>query len=411
MGPLIRRVALAAALLGCAEDPAPTQPPEETPPEVTEPGPGSEPEPEPEAQPEEPADLPAPEAAAPAALGAVPELTEPGCAFAAPAAIGPGEWGDVAASEGGFVAAVLHADEAGETLTTFRLDPAGGSAPLTERRLDHPVPPARRGAGPIVDAARVAWVDAERGLHVAPLEGGDPAPVGQPASLRFTPALVSGGEARAIAWTDDSGTPMRVRARRLGADGRPTGEAADLTPSGGGGAAPVAHGEGLVFLDPRAAMSVAHRASVGPQGFGEAAVARPVGLVTAPPQIAAIGEPPGLLAFTAVGAAATTAVGLVPLEGATPAQPIVRGTGYGTLHVDGDGRLLVADAPLDRPPESPRELHVHAVGADGALSEATVIRGPDGHARRGRIASSGELVAVLFEAAGRVYVSLGRCRP
>ena len=401
---------LSLLLIACSEDPRPTPAESVDPPEAPS---AVDPPPESEAPAPEPsAPDPAPAPVVPSEIGAAPPAPEAGCAFGTPSAIAAGQWGDVARADDGFVAATSSSEGTRETLSVWRLEAGAEPTRLSTHALTYPVPSDRRRAGPALSAEHVAWVDGERSLFVAPLSrDARPTRIGGPASLRFSPALVLAGDVRAVAWTDDSGTPMRVRGRHLRPSGEPTGEAADLTPEGGGGAAPSALGASIVFLDPRAAMSVAHRAEVGTDGFAPTTVARPVGLVTAPPVIAALGdEASPWLAFTLVGAAATTAVGLVELGGAAPARPIVPGTGYGTLHVDGDGRVVAADAPRDRPPDAPREIHVHVVGDDGALGEAAVITGPGGSGRRGRVAVGRDGVAVLFIEAGRAYVSFGRCR-
>ena len=120
-------------------------------------------------------------------------------------------------------------------------------------------------------------------------------------------------------------------------------------------------------------------------------------------------------AYTAVGSAATTAVGLARLDESAPAAALVPGTGYGALHVDvaslDEGRaVFVADAPQAAAPDAPRELHVRVLSSEGVLGEPAVVRAAEGTAERGRIAhAGGGVVAVAFTGVDGVHVAIGRC--
>ena len=93
------------------------------------------------------------------------------------------------------------------------------------------------------------------------------------------------------------------------------------------------------------------------------------------------------MGFTALGSAATSAVGLLRIEpGTGPVQALVRGTGYGRLQVDAAAgpRALVfaADAPRQKGARDEREVRVRQVD-DRGMGPQLVLRGPDGTAERG----------------------------
>lgn len=363
---------------------------------------------------------------------APPATPSSGCAFSEPArAHAVAGWFDIASAGDGFLIAGTAPTARGEEAFILRVPHDGPVESIARVALDQPVPADRRRASPALNVsatrAALALVDGEYRLLVAVF---DPrrassivlSPVATGASLRFTPALAARSEGWALAWTDEGETPMRVHGALLDPHGRARGRSTDLTPVAGGAAAPVflegSVASTLVFVDPREGMSVAHRVALRDDGFGRTEVVRPIGLVAAPPEMVAvrIGSM-DWLGYTAVGNLATAAVGLLPLEGTAPPVPLVRGTGYGVLHVDaarwGDrGAVFVADAPRASPPDSPRELHVRTVGASGAMSEPAVVRGPSGGASRGRIAVAdppAETVATVFTDADGTYVAIGRC--
>ncbi len=409
----LRSGVLVALLIGCG-DPEPLAPP---------------PEPVPAEEPATVAPAPAPD---PTPRPTVPTTDLPppptaGCAMGEPVRVEAGGWAGVAALDDGFAVLGSAPSGQGESVFVARVAPDGSTSVAARGALEHAVPPGHRRAVPAVASSRgrvaVAIVDGRRRLLVAELDLGAGAaltfaPVGENASLRFAPALVRSGDSWALAWTEEHGESLRVRAGLF--SGGALRSARELRADAGGAAAPAfvrgAREPALVFLDPRAGVSVAHRARVSGAGFGDPSIARPINLVTEPPEIAAVRlGAREWLAYTAVGAAATTAVGLAPLEGSAPPVPLVAGTGYGVLHVDAaalsdERAVLVADAPRGSPPDSPRELHVRVLGASGELGEPAVVRGPSGGAARGRIAATSDgLVAVTFTDGDAIHASIGRC--
>lgn len=408
-------IALPLIVLSCGEPETPRGPPPPTP----------EAEPARVAPPSEAPLPPAP--VAPAAD--LPPAPATGCAMGEPVRVHAGGWASVAALGDGFVVAGSAREDA-EIVFLVRADASGSTTTIARGSLEHPVPADHRRAVPAVasvDGARVALaiVDGQRRLVVAEADAGATdaelafAVAGTNASLRFTPALERFAHAWALAWTEERDESMRVRAG-LFSNGA-LGSARELRSDAGGSAAPTFVRGGpapaLVFLDPRAGVSVAHRAGLGSSGYGDPAIARPINLVTEPPELTAVRiGARDWIAYTAVGSAATTAVGLSPLEGTDAPVALVPGTGYGVLHVDaaplGERAVFVADAPQDSAPGSPRELHVRVVGADGQPGAPAIVRGPDGGASRGRIASARDgLIAVTFTEGDAVYLSIGRCAP
>lgn len=386
---------------------------------------------------EVPGEAPAREPRAPAPPAAhepppanLPSAPTSGCALGAPRlVVAGGEWAAIAALDGAFVVAGSAREGTEERAFIAKVELDGTTATRVQSPLEHPAPAGHRRAGPAlaVDGQRIALalVDGARRLMLAETTSGGALEwraLGSGASLRFAPALAPSPGAWRVAWTVEAeGAPPHVRltGARSGAG---TGGFAlhELRPPGGGAAAPrFLAGDGeptLFFLDPRAGVSVVHRARALPGRAIEPTVARPLNLVAEPPEIAVVRAGDAeWIAYTAIGSVATSAIGLARLDDSAPPVPLVPGTGYGVLHVDAarlapDGAVFVADAPTASAPDAPRELHVRALSRAGALSEPAVVRGPAGTAARGRVAHAGEgVIAVAFTSADGVFVAIGRC--
>lgn len=335
----------------------------------------------------------------------------------------------IAAYAAGFAVAGYARGDAGEELFVVHVSPGSAPRPLRRIRIE-PGASTERIAPPAIVAAGgaklfVGVIDGRGRVRVGEIDASDPlaevrlAAIGESADQRFAPALAALTRHRLAAWTDGSGTPMRVRLAVLGLDGT-VASRHDVTPVSMGASAPT-FGAGmsppvLFFLDARAGVSPIVRVPIAADGTPRPAeVARPVGTAATPPEIAVARGGAGTWAgYTAVGNAATTAVGWVPLDrdDASPSA-IVPGTGYGTLHVSAASApsavLFAADAPKDAPPGSPREVHVRIVDADGA-GPVLALRAPDGTARHGAIARSENGIAgVSMTADDGVYVAWVRC--
>lgn len=335
----------------------------------------------------------------------------------------------VAATDGGWLVAgyaPVMGSDAGEEVFVARVGPDGASMPVTRNALEVPLKKGARRAAPglWVEGARawVARVDGAGNLAVAQVDHrrpGAPLPfreVAEGVDARFAPALTRAGEVTLVAWVDGRGTPMRVRVARLGRDGTPAGRH-DVTPEAMGGTAPTfvagASPPELVFVDARSGMSPLIRVTFDTEGMpATPEVARTVGQVPEPPQVAAVrfgGET--WVAYTAVGSAASAAVGLVPLGANEDAPvPLVEGSAYGPLAVDGaavsGGAIFLTEAPT--PEGEGRKLAVHRVSADGVGEAWTLQDTPDaGHpavAARGNAA-----VAVVRRRGAAVRLESVRC--
>lgn len=402
---IARAGALLALLCACSD---PEQPARELPDD-----PAQDPEPEPP-DPDPPRVDPAP------GSSAAPEAPPNGCAFGAPVQmIGGGDgWASIVAAHGGFLVAGTVREGSAEHVFVAELAHDGRVELWSREPLEPPLPPEHRRAGPALAASAndvaLLVVRGDRMLALGRLVGRSFAfsPIAPVASERFSPALAHDGAAWIAAWTDESEAPVRVRVAQI------PGDYHDVRAPNGNGTAPafVAGASALLaFFDAREGLSVAHRVRIEDGTPRAIEVAQPINLIASPPELAAVQIGDALwIAYTAVGTLATTAVGLMRAGSDGAPVPIVRGTGYGTLHVHaaslGERAAFVADAPRAAPPESPRELHVRVLDANGTLSDPAIVRGPSGSGARGRIAYAGNgIVAVSFTERDGVYAALGRC--
>jgi hypothetical protein len=188
-----------------------------------------------------------------------------------------------------------------------------------------------------------------------------------------------------------------------------------------GGAAPVfvvgAESPSLLFVDARVATSpllaVDFDAEARPS---EARVLRPLANLFEPADVvAAWHRGHTWIGYTAIGTAASTAVGLVR-EGndAPPPVAIVPGVGYGVLGVGvalgPSGPLFVADAAQNDMPNAPREVWLRALVNDVLELQERFV-GPEGNATHGAIAANaGGEAAVVFTTPSGVYLQRLRCR-
>ena len=255
----------------------------------------------------------------------------------------------IAATPAGFVVAGYMRGAEGESVVVVRLSPSTPPYPLATLSLGAGTP-APRLAPPTVatlDNARVfvAAADTRGSLRAVALSlsAATARPelrgIGSGADLRFAPAVAAlRGGAAAVAYTDGNATPMRVRLVVV----RPDLSVAarhDLTPESLGASAPVvdvrAEVPVVVFLVARGGLSRVVRVALGEDGTPRPAqIDRPLSTVSEPAHIAAahIG-PRRFVAYTAIGRAATSAIGLVELGGTLPAEPLVPGEGYGVLQL------------------------------------------------------------------------------
>jgi hypothetical protein len=253
---------------------------------------------------------------------------------------------------------------------------------------------------------------------------------------RFEPALSHSPERTLVAWTEGS-TPMRAKLALVSSEGAVTARH-DLTPTSMGASAPSfvagASPPVLVAIDARDGFSPILRIDFGSDGSPQpATVALPVSMIATPPELAAASSSIGTyVAFAGLGAAATSAIGLVsiaPIAG-TP-QALVKGTGYGPLHLAATSApravLIAADAPVQVPAAAAqpapasvagkplaagktaaREIHVQVVGLQGPGPSA-VLRGHGGASHAAIARDTAGNVGVAFSSDSGVYVAQLRC--
>jgi hypothetical protein len=234
--------------------------------------------------------------------------------------------------------------------------------------------------------------------------------------IRFAPAVESYQERTLVAWTMGS-TPMRTQLAVLSDDKVESRH--DLTPSSMGAAAPVfvagASPPVLMAVDARNGMSPLLRIDFGndaqPQ---QAQVAVPVSMVSSPPALAAAAGSVGTyVAFTGLGSAATSAVGLVavaPIAGSP--STFIPGTAYGQLYVAAAAApralIFAADAPTQPGKDPPHEIRVSVVGIKGP-GPTLVLHGTGSASRVGLARNDAGEVGVVFSAESGVYVARLRC--
>ncbi len=404
----ISSIAFVACLLACGES---------VPPEATPADPPSDPSPTPDEPPTPstptivPPPLegldgleapPEPSELAPSAVidGAAPEGARTCVVASETRGVMPGA-GRTAVAAGylgqAFVAAYVREGET-ESVAVVRVVPGSEPELFTRIALERPVT-APRGAPPGLSmhdgTLLLSAIDGGGRLLFVALDASIGGVAGRftttiddaHADARFAPALtISEDGTRLVAWTDGSGTPMRVRLARIA----PSGGLLDsvVVSPDGGGAAPV-FGLGdrsrvLYIVEARIAMSAAHRVGIGADGTpAPVEVARPLLRGAELPSIAVVRGAEGTrthLAYAAVGNLATRAIGLVQTTGTDSPAPLVAGLGYG-------GAITVRAAPLRRSvvfameapsaaePSAPHDVRVRVVTDDGAMGEPLVLTG------------------------------------
>ena len=302
---------------------------------------------------------------------------------------GAGPLALLSVGEDAFVAG--YAEQGGQELLVIQRVLSSGASRAVARGVlgtppDHPrtAPPALAALSQ-AGQLRVAAVDARGHLQVAVVEGdAQAAPIGlhevaTGVDRRFAPSLHESASGSLLAWTMAS-TPMQVA---YTADaGNPSPRVHRTAPAGGGGAQPhflATRGRPtLTFIDPRAGISVLHQMVLRPDiSPGEVTVVRPLMNLSQDPQVEVIefaGEL--LVAYTAVGSLATSAVGLVNTGPDARLRPLVPGRGYGRVRVAaarrGDAALFALLAPSATTRGAPREIRLRA-WRRGQLAEPQVI--------------------------------------
>jgi len=215
--------------------------------------------------------------------------------------------------------------------------------------------PKRAAVSALGEARFVVWVDERAQLQLVSWAGGEfgaPRVLAEGVDRRFTPALGAQGGLLLLAFTRSVGEAMHVMLARV--EGQRS-SVEDLTPPGHGASAPTFVAGtaplSLVMVDAHAGVSPLLELPFDASGHVQPAIVRtPVSQPYAPPALAAarLSARRTVVAFTAIGRVAATAIGLVPLESAEAPVALVPSEGYGEL------ALAVAHQP---------ELAVFAVEA------------------------------------------------
>lgn len=252
-------------------------------------------------------------------------------------------------------------------------------------------------------------IDAERILEKGALATG--------LDRRFAPAVTQHGKSVLFAYTSAVDEAMHtwlvVRREKASAP-------RDLTPPGHGAAAPsfVLGSERplLLAIDARAGLSplleFALDDSFAPKGVH---VRTPVSQPYAPPQLAGVqwaGDDVEVF-YTAVGRAAMTAIGRVPLRVAAEPTALAPSRGYGELRFSAAlsprrTALLAVEVPSAPEPASPRRLALKLMSKSRTHDALTLAR--DGQAARPSLVARGEGAYLLAYAShGKLYAAELAC--
>jgi hypothetical protein len=299
-----------------------------------------------------------------------------------------------------------------EPIASFDVKP-----PMSSERLAPPALAARTDNDVVLAYSDGSGVLRARPMRLARAGHGASVEIAQGVDTRFAPALTTAQDRTLLAYALGS-TPMRTLLVALAPDGRIVDQR-DLTPPSMGATAPSfvagATPPSLVMLDARDGASPLLRVDLGADGTAApAAVVTAVSMVASPPVLAAASSSSGAYAaYTGIGSAATTAVGILPIAPiAGSPEALVPGTAYARLHVSAVAApravLFAASAPTAAGKDPLLELHVHAVGVTGP-GPAAVIRATAG-ARMPAIARDDQgHVGVAFTTPNGAFVAILRC--
>jgi hypothetical protein len=237
----------------------------------------------------------------------------------------------------------------------------------------------------------VAWVDERAHLMLSELDAsgfGAPRSLAEGLDRRFAPAVAHTGHALLVAFTRTVGEAMHVFVARRDGE-RATLE--DLTPQGHGAAAPTfilgRSPPALVMVDAHAGMSPLLEVTFDDAGKASPAIVRtPVSQPYAPPALQAVklSDERTIVAYSAVGRAAATAVGLSPLTSAEAPTPLVPSKGYGELEFSAAQQaglsVFASEASKTTGNEPERALEVRVVDAAGAGDALVLGQGVAGDA-------------------------------
>lgn len=326
------------------------------------------------------------------------------------------------------VAGYAPAADGGEKLFVVRAAVTGALEPLAAQAII-PAHPGKRAAPPGLatqddHGVALAFVDGAGALFLQQLQVGGLRGAAANQKLasgvdaRFAPAVTYGKRGALVAYTLGT-TPMRTTLACTGPRGEVL-ESHDVTPAAMAAAAPAfvsgAVPPLLVTADPRDGMSPIARTQLDMDGRPSTPeVAVPVSMMSQPAQLTAAACPAGtFVAFTGLGAAATSAVGVVQVlpKPGTP-EALVKGIAYGALHVSavraGQAVVFAADSPLTSGKTPAHDVTLTRIDAQGK-GPALHVASPTGDATFVSIArAEGGRLGVVFTGKDGVYLARARC--
>lgn len=334
----------------------------------------------------------------------------------------------ITALERGFaVAGYAKKGDAGEQLFLVSVPASGLPEPIASLEVKPPQT-AKRIAPPAIAARTendvvLAWTDGSgalraRRMRMAVAGHGASVELAKGVDTRFSPAIKVSEDRTLIAFTTGS-TPMHTMLATLAGDGT-LQDTRDVTPvSMGASAASFIAGAQppvLLMLDARDGMSPLLRLDLAADGTSSepAQVVTPVSMPASPSELAAASSSIGThVAYTGVGSAATSAVGLLsiaPIVGSP--EPLVPGTAYTQLHASAASApravIMVATAPLAAGKDPELELQVSLIGLTGR-GPAASIRGAGGATHPSIARDDAGHVGVAYSTPSGVFVAILRC--
>lgn len=334
----------------------------------------------------------------------------------------------IAALDRGFaVAGYAKKGESSEQLFLVSVPVNGLPEPIASLAIDPPLA-VKRMAPPGLAARTqndvvLAFTDGKgalrsRRMRMAVAGHGASLEIAPSVDTRFAPALTISQDRTLLAYTVGS-TPMRTMLTTLAGDGK-VEDTRDVTPVSMGASAPAfvsgAAPPVLLMLDARDGMSPLLRLDLAADGTSSEAaqVVTPVSMVASPAELAAASSSTGThVAYTGIGSAATTAIGLLsiaPVVG-TP-EAIVPGTAYGQLHASAASApravIMVSTAPLTPTKDPELELHVNVIGLAGKGADA-VIRVPGGASHPAVARDDSGNIGVAYSSPSGTFVAFLRC--
>lgn len=263
-----------------------------------------------------------------------------------------------------------------------------------EVELARPHPPAIAWIG---EDGFIAYLDEAGRLYLMRVKDGRSVLIEEQLDPRFSPALKSHGDDLLLAYSKSLEGVSRLFLLRLDRELKTHG-ALDLTPVSQSASAPsfIEGSERPLLLGVDARLGFSPALLWDLEGAEEPRVVRPISHLVEPAFLRGAMSGGALhIVYIARGIDLAHAVGWFREgEGAPEPASVVPPLGFGLLRadlapIDAERLLIVADRPLERAQNAPRELVLRTLERD-ALSEPEAIRGSDGSAARPSLSALGD---------------------